>query len=135
MSEQKSYNLQTILLLESHFTRTWSIDFDNPEFKNAVEINVEDTRTEEYLNVVVSLNFKAGVNEDYQIQSEIKMVGVFVGEQSGDLNIEQFATVNAPAIIFPFLREHLSSLSVKAGISPILLASVNFVKHSQNKKK
>lgn len=134
MSEQKSYNLQAILLLESEFTRTWTIDFENPEFSNNVDINVEDARQENFLNVIVILSFKAGVKDDIQINARIKMVGVFSTPTSPDLDIDQFASVNAPAIIFPFLREHLSSLSVKAGISPILLAPVNFVQHSALKK-
>ena len=58
------------------------------------------------------------------------MVGIFECPTETDvqLSIENFSKVNAPAIIFPFVREHLASVSMKAGINPILLPAVNFVK-------
>ncbi|MEO7216301.1 protein-export chaperone SecB [Mucilaginibacter sp.] len=135
MSEKPSYSLQHILLLDSNFTRSWSIDFDEPNFTNSVDIEVEDTRGDNMLSVTLHLTFKAGVGDDYQVRAYIKMVGIFSTTAKGELSIDQFASINAPAIIFPFIREHLSSLSVKAGINPILLSPVNFVQHSEQKKK
>ncbi len=135
MSNPSSFSLQHIILLSSNFHRSWQIDFDNDAFKSSIDIEVTDTRQDNILSVVVDLKFDAGINESTDIQAQISMAGVFNGESSGGLDIDQFAKVNAPAIIFPFIREHLSSLSVKAGISPILLAPVNFVKHSESKSK
>ncbi|MEN0054663.1 MAG: protein-export chaperone SecB [Mucilaginibacter sp.] len=134
MSEKHTYNLEHILLLNSSFTRTWNIDFESKEFDSSVDIEVEDKRSDNTLTVVVNLTFTAGTNKEKQINAYIQMVGVFTTSESLDLDIDKFATVNAPAIIYPFIREHLSSLSVKAGINPILLAPVNFVKRSQSEK-
>lgn len=62
------------------------------------------------------------------------MVGLFTVPNNSPLPIEVFTNVNAPAIIFPFLREHLASISMKAGIQPIMLQPVNFVKNSEVEK-
>jgi preprotein translocase subunit SecB len=135
MSDQNSISLNSIILLESSFNRTWTIDFDNPDFYNKVDVDVENIKDKSFLNVIVSVNFTAGVKDDIQIKAFVKMVGVFEISESQELTIEQFGNINGPAIIFPFVREHLSSLSVKAGISPILLSPINFVTHSEIKKK
>jgi preprotein translocase subunit SecB len=56
------------------------------------------------------------------------MVGVFecVGE-SELKDYDLFGRVNGAAIIFPYIREHISGLSLKAGLGPIILPPVNFV--------
>lgn len=45
-----------------------------------------------------------------------------------------FARQNAPAIAFPFLRSFLQTLCVNAGIPPIILPAINFVKLSAENK-
>jgi preprotein translocase subunit SecB len=45
------------------------------------------------------------------------------------LNLDQFGHVNAAAIIYPYIREHLSNLSAKAGLGLIFLPPVNFAKN------
>jgi len=135
MSNSSSFSLQHIILLSSNFQRSWQIDFDNEAFKSSIDIEVTDTRQNNILSVVVDLKFDAGIKDSSDIKAQISMAGVFNGDSNGGLDTDQFAKVNAPAIIFPFIREHLSSLSVKAGISPILLAPVNFVKHSESRRK
>jgi preprotein translocase subunit SecB len=131
MSNFNSYTLSHILLIESNFSRSWIINFENPEFSNNIDIDVSDSRNEESLNVTVSLVYSAGVGEVNEIYAAIKMIGVFSLPKESAIPIGQFAKVNAPAIIFPFIREHLASLSVKANINPILLQPVNFVKRSK----
>lgn len=122
-------------MLESNFQRQWTLNLSNPEFKSEINIDIDDTRTNDSVSVTVSLNYTAGAMKTPEISAVIKMVGVFIIGENGDLSIDNFAKINAPAIIFPFLREHLASLSIKAGINPILLPPVNFVKHQHQKNK
>jgi preprotein translocase subunit SecB len=56
------------------------------------------------------------------------MVGTFEKVGESIINLEQFGHVNGAAIIYPFIREHLSNLSAKAGVGIILLPPVNFTK-------
>ncbi|NCD10471.1 MAG: preprotein translocase, partial [Negativicutes bacterium] len=39
--------------------------------------------------------------------------------------------VNGAAIIYPYIREHLTSLSVKAGVGIILLPPANFAAYNK----
>ena len=57
----------------------------------------------------------------------VKMVGVF--ERIGESLLtdgEKFGRVNGAAIIFPYIREHITALSLKAGLDPIILPPINF---------
>jgi preprotein translocase subunit SecB len=49
-------------------------------------------------------------------------------EKFGDseLPFDDFVAVNAPAILYPYLREHITSLSIKAGLPAIVLEPMNF---------
>lgn len=133
MASENTYSLTHILLLESLFSRAWTINFEDARFKNNIDIEVNNSGIENDVSVTVQLKYRAGIDENVEISADIKMVGVFSLPAESDLPREQFLSANAPAIIFPFIREHLASLSVKAGINPILLQPINFVKLSATK--
>lgn len=62
-----------------------------------------------------------------EFNAVIDVMGNFQKNGDTPLNMKDFANVNAPAILFPYLREHLASLSMKAGIFPIVLEPINFM--------
>ncbi|GAB4130821.1 MAG: hypothetical protein OHK0045_17840 [Raineya sp.] len=74
-------------------------------------------------------------DKEKEIEASIRMLGTFQCPENPHIPIEDFAKINAPAIIFPFVREHLASVSMKAGINAILLPPINFVKMSEKTKK
>lgn len=41
----------------------------------------------------------------------------------------QFALVSAPAIGFPYVRAFISTVTIQAGLPPIILPSINFVQY------
>ena len=79
--------------------------------------------------------YHAGVSGNKEIDSSMKISGEFECIGSEGLSIENFAKINAPAIIFPFIRENLASISMKAGIPTILLPPINFVKLAESNQK
>lgn len=137
MSSNSSYRFLNVLLLESSFKREAEINFGDSEFKNDINVDIEKKIESNKLFVTLNLVFKAGKENDCRISSKISMLGLFELPEVEDptLNIEYFGSVNAPAIIFPFVREHLASVSMKAGINPILLPPINFVNMASEKSK
>lgn len=66
-------------------------------------------------------------NEDKSIDIKIEMRGFF--EFDKDLIDEYkavFFTGSAPAIMFPYLRAYISTLTGVSGIEPIILPTINF---------
>lgn len=63
----------------------------------------------------------------------IKAVGNFTFDSEPEPELlEALKEVNCPAIIFPYIRECLADLSRRAGMAPINLPLVNFIKHREN---
>ena len=54
------------------------------------------------------------------------MLGGFEKYGEPILTDDKFKAINAPAIIYPFIREHLHNLCQKSGIPNVLLPTVNF---------
>ncbi len=53
-------------------------------------------------------------------------VGFFsVIEGEENMEIEQYMQNHSPALMFPYIREHISTVTQKAGIKPVFLAPVN----------
>lgn len=138
MAMNPTFQISEIHLLESQFKRKENIDFNTLSIKNKVSIETghhyhESTNT---LDITVLLNFSAGIGSQKFISSKIKMIGYFSCGEGAELSVDQFALANGPAIMFPFLREHLASTSLKSGIRPIILPAVNFIKlRAENKIK
>lgn len=132
-----SYTLSSITLIESQFKRAPQIDIEDKGFSSKIDINIEHQREGNKIFIILSLSFNAGTSSDSnQISSLVKMLGAFeFNHINDDLPLDKFINLNGPAIIFPFIREHLASISMKAGINPILLQPVNFVKLAEERKK
>jgi len=59
-----------------------------------------------------------------------KTIGYFRTTDLIDDNFKNsaFVKVNSPAILFPFIRSYIHTVTVNSGIPPVLLPSINFVK-------
>jgi preprotein translocase subunit SecB len=126
---EAGFRIISILVLESNFKREAEIDFQKA-IENKLGLNVAGQKIEATNNyaieVLVTLN---GVDkEKTEYFFEVKTVGFFEKSGTPAISDEQFININAPAIIFPFIREHIASLALKGGLGTILLPPINFVK-------
>ncbi len=129
-----TYKLLHIIMLESYFKREANIDFNNVKFHNDIDLQMDSKQQDLLLYVSVTLHFNARSGDKILIGSKISMTGLFeIPKEKPVLSVEDFSKINAPAIIFPFIREHLANMSMKAGIQPILLPPINFVKLAEEK--
>jgi len=109
--------------------------FDQTKISHKFNIGLESKVDNDKVIVFETITYQQFFEGKEQVSSKITMSGQF--EKYGDIGIspDEFGKINGPAIIFPFIREQLASLTLKAGIGPILLPSVNFVRLAQEKKK
>lgn len=67
-------------------------------------------------------------NEDKSLRVQVDIIGVF--ESDVDLTKEKsFIEVSAPAILFPYIRAYVSSMTSLSGLRPILLPTFNMTKN------
>ncbi len=130
------YTFDNVILIESTFMRNEKVDHTSPEYANLLEIKVENSYSGNNLYVIVTANINTGVGDQIDVKSSVKMLGQFTKNSDvNDVDLKTFAVVNAPAIIFPFIREHIASVSSKGGIPTILLPPINFVKMAEDENR
>lgn len=131
---ENGFRIENILLTNCSFNRTPTVEFDSDEVKAIFDISVDTKITNDKVIVSEYLKFEQSFKETVQISCEITMVGVF--EKVGELGIslEEFGNINGAAILFPYVRENLSNLSLKSGIGNLILPPANFVKMYHDKK-
>jgi len=129
-----TYELLDISLLESNFKREAVIDYDNPKFKEAQELAIGSGSKDDKLQVSLEVKITAKVEKKKQYEIKARFLGIFkVYADDKGLSKKAFSEINAPAIIFPFIREHIASISVKSHLKKILLPPINFQAISKNK--
>lgn len=127
-NSETGFKVNRILLLESNFNRIPNVSFNDPVIKSNIDISVNSQTKENKVFVTVTLKFEQLKEQLAEVSCIITMLGEF--EQVGeiDLDLESFGKVNGAAIIYPYIREQLSNLSLKAGLGNIILPPANFVK-------
>jgi len=87
-------------------------------FKSSAKLDFEKGRFELELGIFVS-------DENEMLKIEIDSVGYFSFENLTKDDLPNFLYINAPAILFPYLRAYISSLTTLSGIRPIVLPTLN----------
>jgi preprotein translocase subunit SecB len=49
--------------------------------------------------------------------------------------LDQFSSINCPAILFPYIRETVADLTRRAGFPPLHLDPINFIEMAKDNKK
>lgn len=129
----QEYLFNNVILIESLFKRVSEVDYTSNDYDNKLNIDISKSIEGNELSVELTVEIKTGVGEKTDVEMVVKMVGQFTRTAGIDqIPVERFAKVNAPAIIFPFVREHIASVTSKAGIPTILLPPINFVKMAED---
>lgn len=121
------FKINNLLLLESKFSRIENVQFKEGASKLNMNIETEVNVQGKIISVLekVFLAQKDATTEQFSFV--VKMVGIFecIGESSLT-DYESFGKVNGAAIIFPYIREHISNIALKAGLGSIIIPPVNF---------
>jgi preprotein translocase subunit SecB len=134
MSKQPGINILAIILLKESFYRVKAMP-------KAVDVNIEFNSVHEkvadsdntQLIIKTKLVGKSSeiikeTNDNIAYVLEFDYVGVFTilpGEEN--MPMDEFIINNAAAIMIPYIREHISSITQKASIGTIYLKPINVV--------
>ena len=95
-----------------------TIDIQLHHNSNGVEDGVYQTT----LTVTVT----AKVKDKTMFLVEVSQAGIFVARNIPGPELEAVLAIACPNILFPYVREVISDVVVRAGFPPVLLAPVNF---------
>jgi len=128
---ESGFKIVSLILLESSFQREATVTFEPNKTDNSVNIDVNVQLKENNVFVTETLDYQQKLGDKTEVSAKIKMVGVFEKVGTTQLNLEEFGHVNGAAIIFPYIREHLTNLSSKAALGLIILPPFNFTKNKK----
>jgi preprotein translocase subunit SecB len=125
------------------------IAFNNIFLKELVFFRKPDSLQKPQLSINIEANASVSPNKDklnLEMICEVKekdalfdikcvMIGMFSKiTGSENMELDEFAKYNGPALMFPYIRETIASTTVKAGIPPVIIPPVNLqaIKSKQN---
>ncbi|MCL2435623.1 MAG: protein-export chaperone SecB [Lentimicrobiaceae bacterium] len=125
------FRINDLILIESSFSRISNVAYGEG-VDNNLDINTEIAVKDKVIMVTEEVTLVQKFQDIEQVKVKVKMAGLFecIGE-TVLTNFEEFGRVNGAAIIFPYIREHITNISLKAGIGALLLPPINFTKNQE----
>ncbi len=129
MSEAPVFNIEKIyakdLSLEIPHAPQVFLERDVPAIE--VQLHTEAASIDEGLyEVVLTVTVTAKAAEKTLFLVEAGQAGIFQLRNVPQEDIDPILSVACPNILFPYVRETVSDLVVRAGFPPVLLSPVNF---------
>ncbi len=129
-TQESKIVVKEISLLESFFKKE-DIELTKEKINNNINLSLNVKQGDPIFNVTLNLDFKSKQADKDISNAKISIIGVFEIEGKKPDYFENFCYINAPAIIYPYIREHLAMLTLKAGVPPVNLPPFNFVAFGQ----
>lgn len=97
-----------------------------PEFNN-LSVNIKSSAGVNEKDLKFKLELELEVkNESDDFTASVKAIGLFEFDSNlSDKHKEIFFNSSAPAILFPYIRAYITSLTALSGIQPIILPTIN----------
>ena len=134
INKQPGINFKGIILAEERFWRLPNAPIDssvNVQFEFSAQKN--ETNGNYYAELKTILKMLHERNEVLSL--ECTFVGIFSYiKREENINMDDFIKYNCPALMLPYVREHISSVTLKAGMKPVLLAPINIIALLNKKK-
>ncbi|MDI3504122.1 MAG: preprotein translocase subunit SecB [Candidatus Cloacimonadota bacterium] len=117
---------ESIILLESNFIR-YPVYSEEIEPKVSLSYTYQQAQDNKWNGILTAIVSALTIPDRKQIfEARIRYLGVFKADtENENLKIDNFIQYHAPAHIFPYLREFLTSLSTRSGLPQIILPPVN----------
>jgi len=109
------------------------LERDNPQID--VQLNTQAASVQENsFEVMVMATVTAKLGDKVMFLIEAKQAGIFSISNIPTEQLEGILAVMCPNILFPYLREVVSDVSVRGGFAPVLLNPINFEELYQRHK-
>lgn len=110
--------LKNIIITEGHFKRNED-SLEDLELKVGVSHDVERLSEQEY-KITLELNV---ADPEEKLSVFVKGMAIFETKQENQMLIER----NTLAIMFPYFRSYVSTLTTQPGMTPIVLPAMNIM--------
>ena len=115
------YKFRDIAMMRCDFSRNNTTRGENID----AEFNYNSTVFEEESLIQIILQMKL-VRSDFEM--DVVLVGQFEYSENPVVPIDVFKKLNGVSMMFPYMRQYVTTLSVLGGLKPLLLPPINFEK-------
>lgn len=130
-SKQPGINFNTIFLKEIQFKREPTINSNQLDIGFESNVSISEDKQKLVYELGCNVSDKNNV-----FTLHCSMIGVFtVSSGSKNMELEKFAENNAPAIMMPYIRELVTTTTIRAGLNPITFPPINIISIFRDKKK
>lgn len=121
--------------IEKLYIKDASIEVPNaPQIfteRSAPQVNVELANSAQKLDdgifeAAIKVTVTAKIGDKTAFLIEVTQSGIFAVRNVPDENLEVILGVTCPNILFPYAREAISDMVIRAGFAPVLLNPINF---------
>lgn len=124
-TRQPGISFDGIILVKEDFWR----DHNVPEGELNIQLGIHMTYgpfDPEQNTAEMEIDLKVMHNDNAVVKIVTKFVGLFsVIPDKENMDIQEFLENNAPALMYPYVREHISAITTKAGIKTVILPPLN----------
>ena len=119
--EVSSFQFTNFVVLESHFQIMERGNYEFTfEFAPAAKVYPSLGQFELYLDIEVR-------EKNDLLRIDIKTVSYFTYEEEGDLAENRYFTTNAPAIVYPYIRAYIATMTAQSGVGTVTMPSMNLM--------
>lgn len=135
MTEAAQETPQPLFNMERIYVKDLSLEIPNaPQIfleRESPQIDIQlqpqaASLEEGFYEVLIMATVTAKLGEKVVFLVEAKQAGIFQIRNVPAADLEILLAVMCPNLLFPYLRETVSSLTVRAGFPPVLLNPINF---------
>lgn len=120
--KKSDFQFDSFIVTKSLFELNHNLDFLdlNINFKPTGKLD----KTNNKFNLILGVKINDTSNN---LNIDVEFIGYFKYTNLDDSDIKIFLYQNAPAILFPYIRAYISTLTTLSGINPIVLPTLNLV--------
>jgi len=120
ITPKSKFQLRNYLIEDAH------IKITNPEIGDDMETSFNPSGSFDEEKKQFHLVIEAEVNDkDKNFLVKLRIHGVFLYETTDMQKLKTFIGLNAPAILFPYLRAYVSNITALSGMQPIIMPTLN----------
>lgn len=136
MTENAQENAQPEFNMEKIYVKDLSLEIphapqiflerESPQINVQLNTQAAAIETGDHHEVTITATVTAKIGEKVMFLIEAKQAGIFGVRNMPAGELEPILAVMCPNILFPYLREVVSDVAVRAGFAPVLLNPINF---------
>lgn len=134
ITKQPGINFDNIFLTRLNFERKPNVT-ERPKINVAFHATVSFNEDKKRLVIELLAELKEEKGDSFKI--ECAMVGIFSAiEGQENMPLDEFAKLNGPALMLPYLREVIADTTMRSGMKPFVLPPINIksVIHKSEKR-